>query len=869
MMRHKRALANLDEDIRDHIDRETQENIERGMSPEDARHAALRKFGNVTLVKEDTRRVWIPLWFEQLWQDAHYAVRMLRQNPGFTVTMVATLALGIGMNTAVFSVINAVLLRPLSYPQPERLVWVATTDPVFHEDIVPRYDFRAWREQGQSFERMVAYVTADNTIATTDAAIRARVAGVSEDFWDVARPALAFGRLPGPGETNAIVLSYRLFEERFQRNPSTVGRSATFDGAQVAIVGILQRTFRFELVPPPRRDVDVAEVDAYVPLEAAPQDTARSRGRTVSVVAKVKPNVTIEQARQELEVIRARIAQDSPSPYLDKMPLQVVPLQEKLVAGVRPALWVLQGAVTFVLLMASATVANLLLARASVRRKEIAIRASLGAGRARVLRQFLTEGLVLAFLGAAVGLIAVRWCLILLVHAIPHAIPRVAGANLDGRVVGFAVLTAVATILLFGLAPVLSIWNTELRDALRDGTRATSEGAGGLRIRRLLVVAELAIAVILLVGSGLMVKSFLRMNAHPPGFHPESILVVKVPLSGPKYEEAQARHAYADELLRQVQAIPGVQAVGVMPNYPIRTGLDVRGRQRRPDAGIPIPTTLNATSAGFASAMGLRVVRGRWLAESEPTPVVVVNESLARREFGDEDPVGRQLSVQAITPNPTVPFYVPIIGVVSDVKRSKLDAPAEPEVYVPYVHVPIGSGMAIVVRTPGDPVAMVPTIRRVMADLDPGQPIYDVQTLEDALADSLAPRRFTALVLNAFALTALVLAVVGIYGVMAYSVAQRAREIGLRMALGAQRRGVVGMVVRQGMQVALVGITIGVAAAAGLSRLMTTLLYDVEPTDPQTFGFVAALLAMAAFVACAAPAARATRVDPLTALRCE
>jgi putative ABC transport system permease protein len=431
------------------------------------------------------------------------------------------------------------------------------------------------------------------------------------------------------------------------------------------------------------------------------------------------------------------------------------------------------------------------------------------------------------------------------------------------------VLTAVATILLFGLAPVLSIWNTELRDALRDGTRATSEGAGGLRIRRLLVVAELAIAVILLVGSGLMVKSFLRMNAHPPGFHPESILVVKVPLSGPKYEEAQARHAYADELLRQVQAIPGVQAVGVMPNYPIRTGLDVRGRQRRPDAGIPIPTTLNATSAGFASAMGLRVVRGRWLAESEPTPVVVVNESLARREFGDEDPVGRQLSVQAITPNPTVPFYVPIIGVVSDVKRSKLDAPAEPEVYVPYVHVPIGSGMAIVVRTPGDPVAMVPTIRRVMADLDPGQPIYDVQTLEEALADSVAPRRFTALVLNAFALTALVLAVVGIYGVMAYSVAQRAREIGLRMALGAQRRGVVGMVVRQGMEVALVGITIGVAAAAGLSRLMTTLLYDVEPTDPQTFGFVAALLAMAAFVACAAPAARATGVDPLTALRCE
>src|SRR5262245_17563541 len=777
MMRHRRALADLDDDIRDHIDRETQENIERGMSPEDARYAALRKFGNVTLVKEDARRVWIPLWFEQLWQDAHYAVRMLRRNRGFTVTVITTLALGIGMNTAVFSVINAVLLRPLSYPQADRLVWVATTDPVFHEEIVPRYDFRAWREQGQSFERMVAYVTADNTIAMAGTATRARVAGVSEDFWAIARPALAFGRLPGPRETNAIVLSYRLFEERFQRDTSIVGRSATFDGAQVEIVGILQRTFRFELVPPPRRDVDVAEVEAYVPLQAAPQDTARSRGRTVNVVAKLKPNVTLEQARHELEVIRGRIAQDDRNPYLDKMPLQIVPLQEKLVAGVRFALWVLQGAVTFVLLMASATVANLLLARASVRRREIAIRASLGAGLARVLRQFLAESLVLASLAAAVGLVAVRWCLTFLVHAVPHAMPRMAEANLDGRVVGFAVLTAVVTVLFFGLAPVLSVWNTDLRDALRAGTRAPSGRPGGLRIRRLLVAAELAIAVVLLIGSGLMVKSFLRMNAHPPGFHPESILVVKVPLSGPKYEEAQPRHAYADELLRRVQAVPGVQAAAVMPNHPIKTGLDVRGRQRRPDAGIPVPTTLNATSAEYASAMGLRVLRGRWLDQSELTPVAVVNESLARREFGGEDPVGRQLSVQAIAPDPKVPFYVPIVGVVSDVKRSKLDTPPEPELYIPYVHVPIGSGIALVVRTPGDPYAIVPTVRRLVAELDRDQPMYDVQTLENALADSVAPRRFTALVLNAFAITALVLAVVGIYGVMAYSVAQRVGEI--------------------------------------------------------------------------------------------
>ena len=868
-MRHKRALHDLDEDIRDHIERETRENIDRGLSPEDARGVALRRFGNVLRVKEDTRGVWIPLWFEQVCQDSRYTLRTLRRNPGFAVIVVVTLALGIGMNTAVFSVFNAVLLRPLSYPQPERLVWVATTDSVFHEEIVPRYDFRAWRAQGQSFDRMVAYLTDDNTIATTDGALRTRVAGVSDDFWEIARPRLALGRLPASGESDSLVLSHRLFGEQFHSDSSILGRPATFEGSPVTIVGILRDDVRFELVPPPRRDVDVRDVEAYVPLEAAPQDTARSRGRTVNVVARLKPDVTIEQARRELDVIRARVAQDSPNAYLDKMPLQVTPLQERLVAQSRAALWILQGAVLFVLLMASATVANLLLARAAVRRKEIAIRASLGAGRARVLRQFVTESLVLASLSAAVGLLAARVGLVSLVRLVPRAVPRLAEADMDGRVIGYALVGSIATIVLFGLAPGFSVWRTELVEALRDGTRTTSAGAGSLRLRRFLVAAQLALAVVLLIGGGLMVKSFMRMNAHPTEFHPESILIVKVPLSGPRYEQPQARHAYADELLRRVQGMADVQAAGVMPNYPIRTGLDVRGRRRPPDAGIPIPTTLNATSAGYASAMGMHVVRGRWLAELEPTPVVVINESLARREFGDGDPVGRQLSVQAIAPNPTAPFYVPIVGIVSDVKQSKLDSPAEPEVYVPYVHVPIGAGIALVVRTPRDPLALVPTLRRVMADLDQGQPLYDVQTLEDALASSVAPRRFTAFVLNGFALTALVLAVVGIYGVMAYSVAQRGREIGLRLALGAQRREVLSMVVGQGMRLGLIGIAIGVATAAGLTRLMATLLYDVEPFDAQTFGIVAVFLIGVALIACAVPAARAARVDPLSALRGE
>jgi predicted permease len=499
---------------------------------------------------------------------------------------------------------------------------------------------------------------------------------VSDDFWEIARPPLAFGRVPAPGEPSVLLLSYRLFEQQFQSNPSIVGSTGMLDGSQVTIVGILQKNFRFELVPPPRRDVDVEEVEAYVPLEPAPQDMARSRGRTVSVVARLKPDVTIDQARRELDVIRARVAQNSPIAYLDKMPLRVVPLRERLVGDVRLALWVLLGAVTFVLLIACATVANLLLARASVRRKEIAIRASLGAGRARVLRQFLTESLVLALLGGAIGLMAVRWSLTILVHMVPRAVPRLTEASLDGRVVGFAALMSIATVLIVGLVPALSIWKTDLQDAMRQGTRTASATAGSLRFRRLLVAAELAIAVVLLIGGGLMVKSFWRMNDHPGEFHPESILIMKVPLSGPQYAEPQARDVYTDELIRRVQAIPGVQAVGVTPHYPIRTGLDVRGRQWQPQTGIPIPTALNATSAGYAKVIGLRVVRGRWINESEPTPVVVINESLARREFGDQDPVGAYLSVQAIAPNPREFFYVPVFGVVSEVKHSRLHTAA-------------------------------------------------------------------------------------------------------------------------------------------------------------------------------------------------
>ena len=460
-------------------------------------------------------------------------------------------------------------------------------------------------------------------------------------------------------------------------------------------------------------------------------------------------------------------------------------------------------------------------------------------GRAR--RQFVTESLVLASLSAAVGLrppvsVSSVWCVWLLAPSRALRRPTWTAASSG-----------------------MPSWDQSRRSCSLDSPQASRFGGRSLSrpsemgpgrppqaqavcaCDDLLVAAQLALAVVLLIGGGLMVKSFMRMNAHPEEFRPEIDFAGQGSPSGPDYEEAQARHSYADELLRRVQAIPGVQAAGVMPNYPIRTGLDVRGRQRPPNAGIPISTTLNATSAGYASAMGLRVVRGRWIGQSEPTPVVVINESLARREFGDGDPIGMQLSVQAIAPNPKFPALLSAdCRVVSDVKQSKLDSPAEPEVYIPHAHVPIGAGIALVVRTPRDPLALVPTLRSVMAELDPAQPLYDVQTFEDALASSVAPRRFTAFVLNAFALTALVLAVVGIYGVMSCS--SRATWTRDRIAHGTRcpASGSRWHGGRTRYALGLIGIAIGVGTAAGLTRLLA-FLYDVEPLDPQTFGPVAIL----------------------------
>ena len=796
--------------------------------------------------------------------EVRLALRALRRTPAFTVSVVVTVTVVIAMSTAVFSVVNAVLLRPLSYPSAERLVWLSTYDDNAREAIVPRFDFRTWRREAtRSFERMVAYRSTDLTLGTTSGAVQARVAFVSSDFWSVVGPVLMLGRPAMEGESAGVVLSHGLFVRQFGSESSIVGRSITVDGQPFTVTGVLPPGFRFQLVPPPTRTPDVKDVEAYAALDAAPQDLQRSRGRTVSVVGRLREGTSVDQARLDIEAARARIAQASPLAFLDKMPLEVVPLTEKLVGASRTALWLLQGAVALVVLIGCVNVANLQIARMIERRDEFVTRIALGAGQLRIVRQMLVESGLLAGAGGIGGVVAASWATHAIVAAFPAAVPRIAETTIDARVLIFALAVVTFIALTFGVIPALTAGRANV-DAL--ARHRTTPSRRALRGRGALVASEIAIAVVLLTGGGLLLRSGARLNEHPAGFHPESILVMKIPLSGQTYAERPARDRYIGEALARIGNLAGVDAVGVTPNTQIRTGFFAKGNERLPQGQLRIPTTLNATSAGYARAMGLTVISGRWITNAETGPVVVLNEALARREFGDADPVGRQVVVEGIWLGGR-PDYSTVVGVVSDVKDSKLDAPADPQIYMPFAHVPLGQGITLVARIMTGPGSMAPTMRRAIAALDPTQSTYDVRTLDAALADSIAPRRLITFLLQIFAGAALLLVVVGIHGVMAFFVSQRTREMGVRLALGATASDVCLMVTRKGMVVAAAGLVVGIASAAALTRVMTTLLYQVSPRDPMTYGTVAILVCVLSLIACGGPALRAALIDPMVTLR--
>ncbi|MCW5978038.1 MAG: ABC transporter permease [Bryobacteraceae bacterium] len=852
-MTRRRMLDGLDAEIRDHIRRETEENIERGMAPEEARRAALRKFGSVTRVNEETREVWSWVWLEQLLRDARDALRMQWRNPGFTLVIVVTLALGIGMNTAIFSVAHAVLLKPLDYPNPDRLVWLADYDPNIKRDIVSLNDFYEWRDHAQSYAAMAAYGYQQATLSGPGYGSQVTGVAVAGDFWTLAGAQPAMGRLFAPGEQDAVVLAWDLFQREFSGDARIVGGSVFLDGRQATVAGVLPKNFRFQF---PMWWVTIQPQPPAVYIPMPPRDA--ERWRIANVVAALRPGIGPGHALAELHALEERALRAGEPRPLGARPvkLRVEPLREKLVAEARPTLLVLLAAGGFVLLIACVNIASLLLARSAARQREIAIRMAVGGGGARVVRQLLFESLALAVAGGVAGVAFAAGAVRALIGLSPHAVPRLAEAGMDGDALAFAAAVAMGAAMLFGAGPALSLRRTHLQSALKEGARA-SAGSQRIRMRRLLVAVELALSIVLLAAAGLMVKSFWRMNARPPGFAPESVLTMKIRLAGPQYADRAACEAYVRELLLRLASTPGVQSAG-LSNWFLFSGAPAFPADPSPDQTRVI--RLNAASPNYLQAVGARLVKGRWLTDADPAGAVLLNESMARQAFGDADPIGRSLRV---------PQPVTVVGVVSDLKYAKLDAEPPPEVYVRYQQLPFLRGADVAVRIAGDPSVLAPVIRKRISDIDPSQPVYDMKTLEQALADSIAPRRFNLFLLGTFASAALLLAIVGVYGVIAYSVAERTREIGVRMALGARRGRVVGMVMREGMLIAAAGIAAGLAAALVLTRLMASLLYDVRPHDPLTFAVVAIVLAATALAASMGPALKAALVDPVVALRHE
>jgi putative ABC transport system permease protein len=858
-------LDDLDDEIRDHLERETQEHVDRGMTPDAARYAARRKFGNIALVKEEARAVMIPVWLDQLLQDLRYALRMLRRSPGFSAVVILTLALGIGMNTAVFSVVNAVLLRPLSFPHPERVVWLATVNASTKDENVGSQELLAWRG-ATSLERLVAYDEFDGRVTASGIIAPARIATVSDDFWGLAGARPVHGHLPTTGQSE-VLLSHAFFERWFGANPDVVGKTLVVGGRSATVAGVLPPAFHVDLpLPPSVVGLPPREIEVYHAIVVRPLPNGVIQ--LFRVVAQLKPGVSIDTARAELETIHARVERANPG--YSPPTLRVVPLTEKLVGDTRRGLMILLAAVVLVLLVGCTNIASLLLARAGARQKELAIRTAVGAGRGRVLRQLLVESLLLAVAGGSAGLLIAQACLRVMLRLIPQAVPRLTGATVDGPVLAFALAVSVLTALLFGVWPALSFWNTNPYDVLKDGTRTASTTARSVRARTWLVTIELALTVVLLCGAGLLVKSLWRLTAYPSGFAPEHTLTITVQYDARGSEGTEERRReYIGEALRRLQPVAGIDAVGMTTNAGGRLRLIVEGTPALPLQDRPI-VLHSSVSQGYARAIGMRLIAGRWLTDTEPIAVFVVNESLARRYFPGEDPIGKRIQIGG-PPGATAAagaIFAPIVGVVADLKYTKLETPPEPEIFADYRHASPFT-ITIVARVTGDPRAMAPTIRELVVGVDKSQPVSDVRTVESVLTDSIASRRFTVFLLGTFAAAALLLALIGIYGVTAYSVALRTREIGVRMALGAERRGVMRMVVLEGMTITIVGLMVGVAAALAMTRVMTTLLYDVSPTDPATFAVASGVLGATALAACCGPALKAARVDPMVALRYE
>jgi putative ABC transport system permease protein len=874
--------AEIVEELSQHLEDEYEQSLSRGASQAEAQETMLQDWaGNDLLapaLKRVERRVQqnpVVMGTEgktnmlgDLWQDLRYAARMLVRAPSFTAIAVLALALGIGANTAIFSVVNKVLLQPLPFKNPNELViiWENATHLGFPKNTPSPANFLDWREQSTLFTGMAAMGPKDFNLTGVGEPERLDGRRVSANLFDLlgVQPRLGRGFLPEedkPG-TKVVILSYGLWQRRFGSDPRIVGQPLNLNGESYSVVGVM----------PPGIELpgfDNWKDQLWVPI-AFSSEEAHSRGNHyLEVIARTKPGVTLKQARVEMETIAARLAQQYPEEN-KRISCVVNPLHEEVVGDIKPALLVLLGAVGFVLLIACANVANLLLARAAVRQKEIALRLALGASRSRLTRQFLTESVLLAILGGAVGLMFAFAGLRILTTFIPNTISQAESIGIDGKVLAFTALVAIVTGLIFGLAPAAQASNFSLNETLKEGGRDASGGSKGVRLRGLLVIAEVAVSFVLLIGAGLLISSFLHLQKLDPGFRADHLLTAKIELPELKYPDREHRIPFFDNVIRRVTALPGVQSAAIAGNLPLTYNGDSMyiGVEGIPD---PPPdqqrdVIYRAIGPGYFNTMGIQLLRGRDFTEQDTTETgyaVIVSEKMAKHFWPGQDPIGKRLKNGSTTSDSP---WREVIGVVKDVRQNDFVAEPKLQMYMSYRQLKFLAPNALVVRTSVDPMSLAMPLRNAVWAVDKDQPVSNIRPMDEIVSAAVARQRFSTMLLGIFAALALVLAAVGIYGVMSYSVAQRTREIGIRMALGAQRSDVLRMTMGQGLKLVSMGVGLGLIAAFVVTRVMASLLFGVSVTDPITFITISLILMGVALVASYIPALRATKVDPMVAL---
>ena len=870
----------MDDELHSHIERYTDDLVRSGVPRLEAERRAKVEFGGLEARKEECREARGLMWLEELRQDLRYATRLLRKNPGFTAVAVATLALGIGANTAIFSVTNAVLLRSLPFLDPDHLVILEESQGRGGGISVTWPNFLDWREQSRSFEAMAAIDTASYDLTGVEKPTILRGAKVSAPFFSLIGAKPALGRTftdadDKPGANAVVVLGYSAWRNQFGSDAGMIGKPVILSGERFEVVGVLGPGVEYYTKP----------MDVYVPVGLSASNPAwmdRSRHFSLRVLARLRPGVSITAARAEMATISKRLELAYPKTNTG-LGASITPVTERRLGDLRPALYTLLAAVGLVLLIACANVTNLMLTRQASRQREIAIRAAMGAGRRRVLRQLLTESVLLSFLGGAAGLLLAYWGIPALIHFAPQDIPRLAETRVDSGVILFTFAASVLAGILFGIGPALQASKLDLSGALKESGRGSMSGPARQRLRSGLFVAEVALALVLVIGAGLLIRSLLEAVGVKPGFNPANVLAVRVTLLNSKYrpategparsgdpEDAQ-RQAFFRNALERLRAMPGVRAAGAVYCPPLGGDcLDYfYSAADRPAPGpseTPI-SLFNAAAPGYFRAMEIPLIEGRDFTDSDvrgSKPVVIINQNVARRWWPHESPLGKQIRYGKAEEHG---LLYEIVGVVGNVKQMGLDEEQAPEIFMPTAQSSLG-GQVLMVRAASDPAGLAAAAVREMLAIDKDASVR-VQTMTQSIAETLARRKFSTLLLAIFGGAALLLALIGVYGVTAYGVSQRTHEIGIRKALGAQASDVLYMVVRQGLLLTLAGVVIGLVGALAVTRLMQSLLFGVRPADPLTFAVVPILVAAVASLAAYVPARRAAKVDPMIALRYE